>query len=158
MPHDGVDFPMADGASSFGDGWPFSDMALTGQAAPAVVCTVALSPPLGGLSQVPVQVAASGFVGPDMLIDGLVADQHDAVKAQMPSDLFRAPARFQIAVNNREMGIIELSIASGNRAAMAAPAICPEGPIVAVRWAGVTSEFAGDRAGRSTELSGDVGL
>ncbi len=109
--HDGIDFPVADGVSSLNDRWSLGDVALAGQAAPAVVGTVAFSSLLGGLSQVPVQVAASRFVSPDVLVDGLVADQHDAVKAQMPADLFWAPALAQVAVNDREMGIIELGIA-----------------------------------------------
>ena len=112
VPHDGIDFPMADGASRLGDGWPFGDVALAGQAAPAVVGAVALASLLGGLSQVPVQIAAGRLVSPDVLIDGFVADQHDAVKAQVACDLFGAPALFQVAVNNGEMGVIELSVAS----------------------------------------------
>jgi len=42
---------------------------------------------------VPVQVAACRVVGPDVLVDGLVADVEDAITPKPAGDLLRAPLR-----------------------------------------------------------------
>ncbi len=156
--HDGVDLPVTDSASCIDASWSFTDVAFARQAAAAIVNTVTLTSLLRSAAKMLVQRAASGPVGPDVLIDGFVADQEDAVEAQEASDLFWAPALAQVAMNNGEVVGIELGVASRVRAAMAASAIGPERPVMPIGGAGIAPQFSGDGAGRSAELSGNVRL
>ncbi len=156
--HDGIDLPVTDGAPCLDASRSFTDVAFARQATAAIVGTVALTSVLRSAAKVSVQRATRGPVGPDVLIDGFVADQEDAVTAQEAGNLFRTPALAQVAMNNGEVVGIELGVASRVRAAMAASAIGPERPVMSIVGTSITPQFSGDGAGRSAELSGNVRL
>ena len=79
-----VDLPMTKAASAFNTLRTFADVAFARQAAPTVVGAIAFTALLASLAQVSVQVAPCGLVGPDVQVDGLVADVHLAGTTEIP--------------------------------------------------------------------------
>ena len=66
-------------------------MSLAGQLAAAVIAPVALATILARPAKMQIQTASAGFVVLDMAIDGLMADAQQALVAQVPRHLLRAP-------------------------------------------------------------------
>ena len=87
----GVGFPVSDAGAVVGSGGSDLDRPLSGQSPSRVVGTVSFASQLGGPAQVLVEGAAASLVGPDMEIDGLMADLEPVYAFQPPGDLLGAP-------------------------------------------------------------------
>ena len=74
---DGIDLPMSEGLPGFNALWALRDVALPGQAAPAVIGTVTLSALLESPAKAGIKVPTGFHVGPDVQIDGFVADTEE---------------------------------------------------------------------------------
>ena len=144
--HDGIDLPVADGASGLDDRWSFGDVAFAGQAAAAVISAIALAALFGGTAKVAMQIAADSLVGPDMAIDGFMADQQDTVKAQVAGDLFRVPALAQVTMNDGKVTGVELGVTPSARAAIPGTAVRLAWPVMTIGGTGIAPKFTRDGA------------
>ena len=77
LAEDGIDLPMSEGFPGFNALGALRDVALPGQSAPAIIGTVALSALLGSPAKAGIKVPTGFLVGPDVQIDGFVADIED---------------------------------------------------------------------------------
>src|SRR5574337_857611 len=148
--HHGVDFPVCGFAAILDARRPFADVPLAGEAAAAVVATIALAPLLAGAAQVLVQPSATPFVAPDVLVDGLVTDRKHVVAPQVAGNLLGAPQVWEQALDQAERVGPEAPIAPRSPAAGVASGFTrPVGAIVAT----VAAKLARDAAGVSAQLA-----
>ena len=108
----GIDLPVSEGLPGFNVLRAFGDVALSGQAAPAVIGTVTLSALLAGTAKVGIKVTAGFLVGPDVQIDGFVADIYEVLPLQIAGDLLGAPFEPKERLNHGKILSPELLIPS----------------------------------------------
>lgn len=87
----GIDLPVSESLPGFSTLWALGDVALPGQATPAVIGTVTLSALLESPAKAGIKVPTGFHVGPDVQIDGFVADIEEFHPLQIAGDLLRAP-------------------------------------------------------------------
>ena len=112
LAEDGIDLPMSEGLPGLNALWALGDMAFSGQAAPAVIGTVTLSALLESPAKAGIKVAAGFHVGPDVQIDGFVADIEEFYPLQIAGDLLRAPIEPKKRFDQCKIAGPELLIAS----------------------------------------------
>src|SRR5690242_5343956 len=154
----GVDFPVADPAAALHAGRPLRDMSLAGQFATAVMGAIALAAILAGPAKMHVQPAPTSFIVPDMPVDGLMTDAQQALVAQMPRYLLRAPLLAQQRVNLVQILEREALVAARARAPAIGALNSRAGTVVPVKACAVTLEFAADGAAVAPQLPGDLRL
>src|SRR5574337_1149103 len=150
--HHGVDFPVSGFAAILDARRPFADVPLAGEAAAAVVATIALAPLLAGAAQVLVQPSATPFVAPDVLVDGLVTARKHVVAPQVAGNLLRTPQVWEQAFDQAERVGPEAPIAPRSRTPAAGAASGFARPVGAI-VAAVAAKLARDAAGVSAQLA-----
>ena len=87
----GIDLPVSEGLPVFSTLWALGDVALSGQAASAVIGTVTFSALLEGTAKAGIKIPAGFLVVPDVKVDGFVADIEEVLPLQITGDLLGAP-------------------------------------------------------------------
>ena len=108
----GVDLPVSEGLPGFNVLWALGDVALPGQAAPAVIGTVTLSALLDGTTKVGIQVAAGFLVGPDVQVNAFVAYTYKILPLQISGSLLGTPFEPKKRFDQCKISSLELLIAS----------------------------------------------
>lgn len=155
--HDGVDFPVAEGAPIFDLGRPLRDVLFAGQTSPAVVGPVAFAPFLAGAAKVGVEVASGLFVGPDPLVDGLVADPQRVASFEPAGDLLRAPVAAEQLGHQAPMVDVDAQVATRPSASSSRASAGFEGSVGPVISASIALQLAIDGAAMSPQGLGDGG-
>ena len=112
LSEDGIDLPMSEGLPGFNALGALRDVALPGQAAPAVIGTVTLSALLDGTTKVGIQVAAGFLVGPDVQVNAFVADTYKILPLQISGSLLGTPFEPKKRFDQCKISSLELLIAS----------------------------------------------
>src|SRR5579859_1607852 len=156
-PEHGVPLPMPQLPTRLDDPWPRAEWTFPREAAPTVVAAVAFAALLPGPAEVAVKLAPGRLIGPDVAIDGLVADRELAVAPQPAGDLLGTPV---LAHQHLDPGPVrgrEAAIAPGARAAAPRVPVGELGPVRTIAGSPVTPELTADRAPVAVEQAGDRG-
>ena len=142
---DGIYLPVPElraGRDGYGPG---GDRPLPRQAAAAVVASVAFPALLPRPAEVRVQGPALALVGPDVAIDGLVADAQLPLPAEIAGHLLRTPLLFEEGADEVDVGRREALVPPGAGSPGACAAVREGWPVAPILPA-VAVQFAPDRA------------
>jgi hypothetical protein len=128
----GIDLPMSEGFPGFYVLRALRDVALPGQAAPAVIGTVTLSALLEDTAKVGKKVTAGFPVGPDVEVDGFVADIYEVLSFQIAGDLLGAPIESKESFDHGKILGRELPIPSGAAPASSCPTVSLERTVTTI--------------------------
>jgi hypothetical protein len=131
------------------------DRTLARQAAAAVVASIALAPLLPGPAQVGIQRPPGRLLGPDVAVDRLVADRQDAIAAQPPGHLFRAPVLPHQLLHPHPVGPRDPPIASGPGASPPRVPVRQLRAIAAVVGGAVPAQLAANGTPMTAQDPGD---
>ncbi len=107
-------------------------MALPCQATPAVIGAVTLSSLLEGTAKMGVKVTAGLHVGPDVKVDGFVADMNEVLSLEITGDLLWAPIETNEGFDDGKILGGELPIPSRAAPASSCPAVSLERTVTPV--------------------------
>jgi hypothetical protein len=133
----GIGLPVTDPAPRLHDRRTSGDRPLPREPAPTVVVAVALAALLAGAAQVGVETAAGALVGPDVPVDGLVADLELVLAPEAAGDLFGTPVLPELGKDLGPLGGREALVAAGVRAPAPGVPISELGAVAAIVPGGV---------------------
>ena len=135
--------------------WPAGDRPLAREASSAIVRPVAFPLELPRPTEMPVQPAALALVGPDVAIDGLVADPELALAAQPAGHLLGTPILSQQLLDPCPLRGAEPLVPAGTRATAPGVPVRQLGPVAAVAGGLVAPHLPGNGTAMAPEDPGD---
>ena len=152
----GIDLPIAGASALLDDGGAFTDHPLAGEAAAAVVTSVAFAPQLTGATQTAPKRATVFLVGPEVQIDRLVAHGLHALEPEASHDLLRAEILAQHPFNGRKVLRRVAAITPGAATAPVGLLDRAHGPVCSIIAGAVPPDLAIDRTGMPFQLPCDL--
>src|SRR5262245_31371225 len=146
-----VGFPMSHVTTCFDDGRACGDGSLVGQPAATVIASVAFAPLFSGTAQVRVEGSAGRLVGPDVAVDGLMADGQRALESKPSRDLLGTPVGLKKRLYPLPVCRTEASIPPGVGAPGAGIPVRELGAVPAIMMGGVTAQFSSHRASMASQ-------
>lgn len=153
---EGVDLPVTEARSARDDGRALGDHFLAGEAAAAVVATVAFPAPLVRTAEAVPERSPFGLILPDVEVDGLMTHRAHAFEAESADNLRRTIAFAQHAFDRDEVLRRVAAITPGAAAAAVGLLDCEHRSVRPIVAGAVSFDLTADRGAIPLELPCDL--